>query len=66
MVKPVRCKWLAACPQQDFDEANTLESLKVDRCPPLVLNIALALQVGCVVFNFASDRKDCQRIPLFR
>ncbi|XP_026802513.3 solute carrier family 23 member 3 [Pangasianodon hypophthalmus] len=44
MVKPDRCKWMAACPQQDFTEADTLKSLKVDRRPPLLLNIALALQ----------------------
>lgn len=57
MEKPDSCKWTAACPQQDFIEADTLKSLKVDRRPPLVLNIALALQVGCVIFLFASERK---------
>ncbi|XP_017325892.1 solute carrier family 23 member 3 [Ictalurus punctatus] len=44
MVKPDRHKWIARCPQQDFNEANTLKSLKVDCRPPLLLNIALALQ----------------------
>ncbi|KAF4087158.1 hypothetical protein AMELA_G00092020 [Ameiurus melas] len=44
MVKPGRCKWIAACPQQDFSESNTLKSLKVDHRPPLLLNIALAVQ----------------------
>lgn len=64
-MKPDRCKCMGACPQQDFNQADTLKTLKVDRRPPLVLNIALALQVGCVVFHFASDRMDCQRITLF-
>ncbi|XP_060784828.1 solute carrier family 23 member 3 [Neoarius graeffei] len=44
MVKPDSCKWMAACPQQEFNKADTLKNLKVDRRPPLVLNIALALQ----------------------
>ncbi|KAI5107303.1 solute carrier family 23 member 3 isoform X1 [Silurus meridionalis] len=44
MVKPDRPKWMAACPQHDLDEVDTLKNLKVDRRPPLMLNIALALQ----------------------
>ncbi|GAA6110134.1 solute carrier family 23 member 3 isoform X1 [Tachysurus ichikawai] len=46
MVKPDRCKCMGACPQHDFNQADTLKTLKVDRRPPLMLNIALALQCG--------------------
>lgn len=42
---------MAACPQQEFNKADTLKNLKVDRRPPLVLNIALALQVWGVCCN---------------
>ncbi|KAM9486410.1 solute carrier family 23 member 3 [Clarias gariepinus] len=44
MVKADRHKWMAACPQHDINDADTLKSLKVDCRPPLMLNIALALQ----------------------
>ncbi|XP_027020582.1 solute carrier family 23 member 3 isoform X1 [Tachysurus fulvidraco] len=44
MVKPDRRKCTGACPQHDFNQADTLKTLKVDRRPPLMLNIALALQ----------------------
>ncbi|KAK3543238.1 hypothetical protein QTP70_014097 [Hemibagrus guttatus] len=45
MVKPDRRKCIGACPRQDFNQADTLKTLKVDRRPPLLLNIALALQL---------------------
>ncbi|KAL7865482.1 hypothetical protein SRHO_G00107290 [Serrasalmus rhombeus] len=47
MVKFDRCKWMAACSQQDsldLTEAKRIKRLKVDYSPPLLLNIGLALQ----------------------